>query len=32
VGITIPILLLAPILLAKKIQKKDDDCTLNTKG
>ena len=31
VGITIPILLLAPILLAKKVQKKDDDCTLNTK-
>ena len=31
VGITIPILLLAPILLAKKIQKKDDDCTVNTK-
>ena len=31
VGITIPILLLTPILIAKKIQKKDDDCTLNTK-
>ena len=31
VGITIPILLLTPIIIAKKIQKKDDDCTLNTK-
>ena len=26
VGITIPILLLTPILIARKIQKKDDDC------
>jgi hypothetical protein len=31
IGITIPILLLIPIIIAKKIQKKDDDCTLNTK-
>ena len=31
VGITIPILLLTPILIAKKMQKKDDDCTLNPK-
>ena len=31
VGITIPILLLTPIIIAKKIQKKDDGCTLNTK-
>jgi len=31
IGITIPILLLTPIIIAKKIQKKDDDCTLNTK-
>ena len=31
IGITIPILLLTPIMIAKKIQKKDDDCTLNTK-
>ena len=31
VGITIPILLLTPILIAKKIQKKDDGCTLDPK-
>ena len=31
VGITIPILLLTPILIAKKIQKKDDSCSLDTK-
>ena len=31
VGITIPILLLTPILIAKKMQKKDDDCTLDPK-
>ena len=31
VGITIPILLLTPMLIAKKIQKKDDDCSLDTK-
>ena len=31
VGITIPILLLTPIIIAKKIQKKDDDCSLSTK-
>ena len=31
VGITIPILLLTPILIARKMQKKDDDCALNTK-
>jgi len=31
VGITIPILLLTPILIAKKMQKKDDDCTLGPK-
>jgi len=31
IGITIPILLLTPIIIAKKIQKKDDDCTLNSK-
>jgi len=31
IGITIPILLLTPIIIAKKIQKKDEDCTLNTK-
>ena len=31
VGITIPILLLTPILIAKKMQKKDDGCTLDTK-
>ena len=31
IGITIPILLLTPIIIAKKIQKKDDDCALNTK-
>ena len=31
VGITIPILLLTPILIAKKMQKKDDDCQLDTK-
>tara|TARA_B100001179_G_scaffold220816_1_gene195684 strand:- start:260 stop:814 length:555 start_codon:yes stop_codon:yes gene_type:complete len=32
VGITIPILLLTPILIAKKIQKKDDGCTFNAKA
>ena len=31
VGITIPILLLTPMIIAKKIQKKDDDCQLDTK-
>ena len=31
VGITIPILLLTPIIIAKKIQRKDDDCSLDTK-
>ena len=31
VGITIPILLLTPIIIAKKIQKRDDDCNLDTK-
>ena len=31
VGITIPILLLTPILIAKKIQKNDDSCVSNTK-
>ena len=31
VGITIPILLLTPILIAKKMQKKDDGCQLDTK-
>ena len=31
VGITIPILLLTPILIAKKMQKKDDNCSLDTK-
>ena len=31
VGITIPILLLTPILIAKKMQKKDDGCTLDPK-
>ena len=31
VGITIPILLLTPIIIAKKIQKKDDGCPLDTK-
>ena len=31
VGITIPILLLTPILIAKKMQKKDDNCSLGTK-
>jgi len=30
VGITIPVLLLTPIIIAKKIQKKDDDCALTT--
>ena len=29
VGITIPILLLTPIIIAKQIQKKDDDCVFN---
>ena len=31
VGITIPILLLTPMIIAKKIQKNDDDCKLDTK-
>jgi len=31
VGITIPILLLTPILIAKKMQKKDDGCALDSK-
>ena len=31
VGITIPILLLTPILIAKKIQKNDDSCVSDTK-
>ena len=31
VGITIPVLLLTPIIIAKKIQKKDDNCSLGTK-
>ena len=31
VGITIPILLLTPIIIAKKIQKKDDSCTFDPK-
>jgi len=31
VGITIPILLLTPILIAKKIRKKDDNCSVDTK-
>ena len=31
VGITIPILLLTPMIIAKKMQKKDDDCTLDPK-
>ena len=31
VGITIPILLLTPMIIAKKLQKKDDDCSLDTK-
>ena len=31
VGITIPILLLTPIIIAKKIQKKDDGCTFDPK-
>ena len=31
VGITIPILLLTPILIAKKIRKKDDSCSVDTK-
>jgi len=31
VGIAIPILLLKPILIAKKMQKKDDGCTLDPK-
>ena len=29
VGITIPILLLTPIIIAKQMQKKDDDCVFN---
>ena len=32
VGITIPVLLLTPIIIAKKIQKKDDDYKLDTKS
>ena len=32
VGITIPILLLTPILIAKKIQKNDDNCMFNAKN
>ena len=32
VGITIPILLLTPMLIAKKIQKNDDSCTSSTKN
>ena len=32
VGITIPILLLTPILIAKKIQKNDDDCMFDAKN
>ena len=31
IGITIPILLLTPIIIAKKIQKKDDDCAFDPK-
>ena len=31
VGITIPVLLLTPIIIAKKMQKKDDNCSLDTK-
>ena len=31
VGITIPILLLTPILIAKKMQEKDDNCVFDTK-
>ena len=31
VGITIPILLLTPILIAKKIQKNDESCTFDSK-
>ena len=31
VGITIPILLLTPIIIAKKIQKNDDNCVFDTK-
>jgi len=31
VGITIPILLFTPILIAKKMQKKDDNCMFDTK-
>ena len=31
VGITIPVLLLTPMIIAKKIQKRDDDCKLDTK-
>ena len=31
VGITIPVLLLTPIIIAKKMQKKDDDCPLDAK-
>ena len=32
VGITIPILLLTPILIAKKIQKNDDNCMFDAKN
>ena len=32
VGITIPILLLSPILIAKKIQKNDDSCVIDAKA
>jgi len=32
VGITIPILLLTPIIIAKQMQKKDDDCVFNPSG
>ena len=32
VGITIPILLLTPILIAKKIQKNDDSCVFDAKA
>ena len=32
VGITIPVLLLTPILIAKKIQKNDDNCMFDAKN
>ena len=32
VGITIPVLLLTPILIAKKIQKNDDSCVFDAKA